>query len=329
MLPWLWLAAFVFSLVAYVVLDGFDLGVGILSGFTRRRALRDEMLSSIAPVWDGNGTWLVIAGTILFGAFPPVYSIMLPALYAPLAGMLTGLIMRGVAIEFSHRAHHSRWVWELMLFAGSLLAAFMQGVSVGTYAQGIPVTDLRYVGNGFEWCSPFPLWCGAGLCFGYAALGAGWLVHKGERDLLAFGRAASSVLAPLIIPVAASVFALTLVMHGGVRARWFTHPVLFIVPALSVFALIAAFATARRGDGPRPCIFTATGFLLLLVTLAACYLPYIIPFEVTIADAAAPPTSQTFMFWGAGLFVLPLIAFYTCVVYSVFRGKTSHDQGYH
>ena len=329
MLEWLWLAAFIFSLVAYVVLDGFDLGVGILSGFANRNGLREEMLATIAPVWDGNGTWLVIAGTILFGAFPPVYSIMLPALYAPLAAMLIGLIMRGVAIEFSHKAHRSRWVWNMMLFAGSLLAVFSQGVSVGTYAQGIPVSALRYVGNGFEWCRPFPLGCGMGLCVGYAALGAGWLMLKGERNLHAFGRAAGTFLTPLIVPVAASIFALTLVMHDSVRARWLAHPVLFVLPALAIFTLAAARGAMRRNAGGWPYLLTAASFVLLLVTLAASYLPYIIPFQVTLSDAAAPAASQKFMFWGAGLFVLPLIIFYTCVAYSVFRGKAGREHGYH
>ncbi|MBB5469756.1 cytochrome d ubiquinol oxidase subunit II [Paraburkholderia sp. CI2] len=329
MLEWLWLLAFIFALVAYVSLDGFDLGVGVLSGFAKKRALRDQMLASIAPVWDGNGTWLVIAGTTLFGAFPAVYSIMLPALYGPLAGMLTGLIMRGVAIEFSHKAERSRWVWDAMLFAGSLLAAFMQGVSVGTYAQGIPVMNLRYTGSSLEWCDAFPLWCGVALSLGYATLGAGWLVLKGDRTLQEFGRAAARRLMPLVIVAATSVVVLTLVMHGGVRARWFAHPVLFFLPVLALLAFCAAGWAARHGSPKLPYLYTAASFVLLLLALVGSYLPYIIPFQVTLSDAAAPPASQAFMFWGAGLFVLPLIVLYTCVAYSVFRGEVSKDQAYH
>ncbi|ALL70324.1 cytochrome bd-I ubiquinol oxidase subunit 2 apoprotein (plasmid) [Paraburkholderia caribensis MBA4] len=329
MLTWLWIAELAFALAAYVVLDGFDLGVGILSGFIGNMSLRDEMLATISPVWDGNGTWLVIAGTIMWGAFPPVYSIVLPALYIPLAVMLIGLIMRGVAIEFSHRAGQSRWVWDMLLFVGSLLAAFMQGVSVGTYAQGLPVSQLRYTGTGLEWCSAFPLWCGTALVLGYVVLGAGWLVLKGEGRLQQFGRTAASRLAPLAMLFAASIFVTTLVAHREVEARWLAHPALFVLPLLCLLTFFGSSQTARSGSARLPYALAAASCLLLLLTLAASLLPYVVPFDVTIFDAAAPESTQKFMFWGAGLFVLPLIVVYTYVAYWVFRGKVSREHGYH
>jgi cytochrome d ubiquinol oxidase subunit II len=326
MLNWFWVAELAFALVAYLILDGFDLGVGVLSAFAG--SARDEMVASISPVWDGNGTWLVIAGTILFGAFPFVYSILLPALYAPLSAMLAGLILRGVAIEFRHKAVRSRWVWDVMLFAGSLLAAFAQGVSVGAYAQGLPVDKLRYTGNGFEWCTAFPLWCGLGLVLGYALLGAGWLVLKGEGSLQHLGRVATSRLAPVTTLFVASILAATLCTEHTVETRWLAHPALFILPVVCVLALLYSPIAARRG-GRASYVLAGIGCVSMLLMLAASYLPYIVPFDVTLSAAAAPPASQTFMFWGAGLFVLPLIVFYTSVAYSVFRGKVSKDQTYH
>ncbi|CAB3779473.1 Cytochrome bd-I ubiquinol oxidase subunit 2 [Paraburkholderia ultramafica] len=326
MLNWFWVAELAFALIAYLMLDGFDLGVGMLTAFAG--GARDEMVASISPVWDGNGTWLVIAGTILFGAFPAVYSILLPALYVPLSVMLAGLIVRGVAIEFRHKAVRSQWVWNVLLFVGSLLAAFMQGVSIGAYAQGLPVDNLRYTGNGFEWCSAFPLWCGLGLVLGYTLLGAGWLVLKGQGAVQRIGRLAMSRLAPLTALFVASILATTLLTEHTVETRWFAHPALFVLPIACLLALLYAPVAARRG-GQSSYVFVGVGCVSMLLMLAASYLPYIVPFEVTLGAAAAPPASQTFMFWGAGLFVLPLIVLYTCVAYSVFRGKVSKNQAYH
>ncbi|MGF6552307.1 cytochrome d ubiquinol oxidase subunit II [Paraburkholderia youngii] len=329
MLDWFWLSELAFALAAYIVLDGFDLGVGILSGFAASTARRDQMVASISPVWDGNGTWLVIAGTILFGAFPSIYSIALPALYAPLSAMLAGLIMRGVAIEFRHKAHGSRWVWNVLLFAGSLLAAFAQGVALGAYAQGVPVENMHYTGNGFEWASAFPLWCGLGAVLSYGLLGAGWLVLKGEHDLRQFGCSALNRLTPMTVLVLAAMFAVTLFDHRMIEARWQLHPALFVLPLLSLATLVGLPLAARRGEGRTPFVLAALSCALLLVTLAASYLPYVVPFDLTIQQAAAPTSSQTFMFWGAGLFVLPLIVAYTYVAYTVFRGRVSSDHAYH
>lgn len=326
MLNWFWVAELAFALIAYMILDGFDLGVGVLTGFAC--SARDQMVASISPVWDGNGTWLVIAGTIMFGAFPSVYSILLPALYAPLSAMLFGLIVRGVAIEFRHKAHRSRWVWNVLLFAGSLLAAFAQGVAVGAYARGLPVDNLRYVGNGFEWLAPFPLWCGLGLVLGYTLLGASWLVLKGEGALQRTGRIAMRRVAPMAMLFVASILVATLSTENAVKARWFGHPALFMLPLVCLSTFFYAPIAARRG-GRAAYVFVCVGCVSMLLMLAVSYLPFIVPFDVTLSAAAAPAASQTFMFWGAGLFVLPLIVLYTWVAYSVFRGKVSQDQAYH
>jgi len=323
-----WLGVLALALAVYLVLGGYDLGVGILSGFARRSGVRDEMSASISPLWDGNGTWLVVAGTVLFGAYPAAYSILLSALYVPLAAMLAGLVLRGVAIEFRPKAQRTRWVWEVMFFAGSVLAAFMQGVAVGSYAQGLPVADLRYVGNGFEWLAPFPLGCGVALVLGYALQGAGWLTLKGESALQAFARRAVRRLALPVLAAAVLVFLATLWMHPQIEERLVAYPELLIVPALAVLALAIAFITA--GDPwQQPFAYIVTASVLLLLTLAVSYLPYLVPFSVKLSDAASPPSSQQFMFWGAGLFVLPLVVLYTWSVYLIFRGKVSREDAYH
>lgn len=328
MLTWFWLAEFAFSMAMYVVLDGFDLGVGVLGGMVGG-SLRDEMVSSISPVWDGNGTWLVVAASILFGAFPVVYSVLLPALYAPLAAMLVGLIGRGVALEFRHAASGTRWIWNVVLCLGSLLAAFMQGVAAGAYAQGLPVVDMKYAGNGLEWLSPFPLWCGLGLVLGYMVLGAAWLVLKGEGKLQQFARSMVGRILPLTLLVAASILVVTLMTHAQVGERWHAHPSLYVLPVLALLAFLGSLFTAKAGATSAPFTLAATGFVLMLLTLAVSYLPYIVPFSLTLSEASAPVSSQEFLFWGAGLFVLPLIVAYTYVAYTVFRGKTRHEHAYH
>ena len=331
MLAYFWLAVLALSLGLYMVLSGYDIGVGMLSGLASRAGgMRGNMVASISPLGDGNGTWLVIAGTVLFGAFPAAYSILLSALYLPLAGMLAGLVIRGVAIEFRHKAASSRWVWDATLCAGSLLAAVMQGVAIGTYAAGLPVTDLRYAGNGFEWLAPFPLACGAVLALGYALLGAGWLTLKGRDELQAFGTVAVRRLAPVVMLGAAGVFAATLRTHVQVGERWAQHPVLMVLPVLGLASLAHAWRlAARRPAAGHPFAFIAAGSVFMLLTLAGSNLPELIPFGVTLQAAAAPAASLQFMFWGAGLFVLPMVVAYTWVVYAVFSGKSSDEDTYH
>ena len=178
-----WVAILAISILLYVLLDGFDLGVGILFGLTREEAARRPMISAVAPVWDGNETWLVVAGVVLWGAFPPVYSVLSSAFYLPLLLMLAGLILRGVAFEYRSRTERMRWIWDAAFSGGSLVAAFMQGVTVGAQVEGLPMAGTRYTGGELGWLSPFALLCAVGLCIGYALLGACWLVRKCEGDV--------------------------------------------------------------------------------------------------------------------------------------------------
>jgi cytochrome d ubiquinol oxidase subunit II len=318
-----WVAVLAISALLYVLLDGFDLGVGMLFGLARGEARRAGMMSAIAPIWDGNETWLVVVGVILWGAFPVVYATLLSAFYLPLLLMLAGLILRGVAFEFRHQAERSRWIWDASFAGGSLVAAFMQGLTVGALVQGLPFADGQYVGGEFGWFSPFAILCGIGLCVGYALLGACWLVHKCEHDIrdnayrlipyLSFG-----LLAFLIV-----VFVYALSEQFRVMDRWLERPYLLVFPAIGVIAALLAVRSLRRGRDHLPFVMVMLIFASAFGTLAASFWPYMIPFSITIADAAAPHSSLAFMFWGAGLFVFPLMLAYTAISLIVFRGKVA------
>jgi cytochrome d ubiquinol oxidase subunit II len=316
-----WVAVLAISVLLYVLLDGFDLGVGILFGTTGDKERRSAMLSAISPVWDGNETWLVVTGVVLWGAFPPVYATLLSAFYLPLLLMLAGLILRGVAFEFRARAQGSRWVWDIAFAGGSLVATFIQGLTVGALVAGLPVANGHYTGGDFGWLSPFALLCGVGLCLGYALLGAAWLVRKCEGDTQEYGyrlipRLAAGLLVFLIV-----VFVYALADQLRVMERWLERPYLLVFPALGGFAaFVLARSVQRRWDGT-PFYMVALIFAAAFGTLAISFWPYMIPFSMTIDEAAAPHSSLAFMFWGAGLFVFPLMLIYAAVNYTVFRGK--------
>jgi cytochrome d ubiquinol oxidase subunit II len=313
-----WVAVLAVSVLLYVLLDGFDLGVGMLFGMAGDEARRSAMLSAVSPVWDGNETWLVVTGVVLWGAFPPVYAIVLSAFYLPLLLMLAGLILRGVAFEFRARAEGSRWVWDIAFAGGSLVAAFIQGMTVGALVEGLPVANRQYSGSDFSWLSPFALLCGVGLCLGYALLGACWLVKKTEGETRddayrLIPRLAIGLLAFLLV-----VFVYALVAHLQVMDRWLERPYLLIFPIVGVAGL--AHSVIRRRDGV-PFYMAALTFAAAFGTLAISFWPYMIPFSITIDAAAAPHASLAFMFWGEGLFVFPLMLVYAAVNYRVFRGK--------
>ena len=324
-----WVAVLAISLLLYVLLDGFDLGVGMLFGMTNDDKRRVEMLSAVSPVWDGNETWLIVTGVVLWGAFPPVYATLLSAFYLPLLVMLAGLILRGVAFEFRARAQTSRWVWNIAFAGGSFVATFIQGMTVGALVEGLPVANGHYTGGEFGWLSPFALLCGVGLWLGYALLGACWLVRKCEGD----ARDAAYRLIPylsiglLIFLIA--VFGYALAENLRVIGRWLERPLLFVFPAIgAVAALVAAASVRRRRDGV-PFYMVALIFAAAFGTLAISFWPYMIPFSITIDDAAAPHSSLAFMFWGEGLFVFPLMLLYTVINYSVFRGKVRPTAGHY
>ena len=316
-----WVTVLASSILLYVLLDGFDLGVGILYGFTRHEARRRDMMSAVAPVWDGNETWLIVSGVILWGAFPIVYATLFSAFYIPLVLMLAGLILRGVAFEFRNKALHLRWVWDIAFTGGSLLAAFMQGSMVGALVAGLPLEHGSYAGGALGWLTPFSAMCGAGLCVGYALLGACWLVRKfeGEGQMTAYRSIPLLALGALIILAGVFIFALR--EHLQVLGRWLERPYLFLFPAFGIAAGIAMIASVRRRRDLAPLCLVAATFAAAFCTFLISFWPYMIPFSVTIDAAAAPHASLAFMFWGEGLFVLPLMLVYTVISCRVFHGK--------
>jgi cytochrome d ubiquinol oxidase subunit II len=316
-----WVCVLAVSILFYVLLDGFDLGVGILFGFTLNEQRRREMLAAVAPLWDGNETWLIVAGVVLWGAFPIVYATLFSAFYLPLLVMLAGLILRGVAFEFRNKTERLRWVWDLSFAGGSLVAAFIQGLMVGALVEGLPISDGQYAGGEFGWLSPFSLLCGVGLCLGYTLLGACWLIKKCEGDVRDAAYSLIPYLAIGLLVFLIVVFAYALVEDLRVISRWLERPYLFVFPAIGIVAAIVLAASVRQRRDGLPYYMIVLIFAAAFGTLAISFWPYMIPFTITIEDAAAPHSSLTFMFWGEGLFVFPLLLIYTAVSYSVFRGK--------
>ena len=316
-----WVAVLAISVLLYVVLDGFDLGVGMLSGMPGGEARRGAMLSAVSPVWDGNETWLVVTGVVLWGAFPPVYATLLSAFYLPLLVMLAGLILRGVAFEFRARAERSRWVWDIAFAGGSFVATFVQGMTVGALVEGLPVADGPYAGGDFGWLSPFAVLCGIGLCLGYALLGACWLVKKCEGDLRDEAYRLIPYLAISLLAFLFAVFVYALTAHLQVMGRWLERPYLLVFPVVGAVTIAGlAYSVRHRRDGV-PFTMVALTFAAAFGTLAISFWPYMVPFSITIDEAAAPHSSLAFMFWGEGLFVFPLMLIYAAVNYAVFRGK--------
>ena len=316
-----WVSLLAISILLYVLLDGFDLGIGILFGLTRDQARRHAMWGAVAPIWDGNETWLVVTAVILWGAFPAVYALLLSAFYLPLVLMLCGLILRGVAFEFRCKAERIRWIWDFGFFAGSLVATFIQGMTVGALVEGLPVTNGQYSGGEFGWFSPFAVLCGIGLCFGYTLLGACWLIKKCEGDVKAAAYRQVPYLAIGLLVFLVAVFSFALAENLQIMHRWVERPYLFIFPAIAALAAIVLAVSVERHRDGLPFYMVALIFLSAFGTLAISFWPYMIPYVMTVEEAAAPHSSLAFMFWGEGLFVYPLMLIYTVVSYRVFRGK--------
>jgi cytochrome d ubiquinol oxidase subunit II len=321
-----WVAILAVSILLYVLLDGFDLGIGILFGLTGNEEKRRAMLSAVAPIWDGNETWLVVAGVVLWGAFPVVYATLFSAFYLPLLLMLAGLILRGVAFEYRYKTQRLRWIWDAGFAGGSLVAAFIQGMTVGALVEGLPIADGQYIGGEFGWFSPFAVLCGVGLCLGYSLLGACWLVKKCEAEIRDAAYRLIPGLAVGLLIFLVVVFVYALAENLQVMHRWLERPYLFIFPAIGIIAaLVAAGSVRRRRDG-LPFYMVALIFVAAFGTLAISFWPYMIPFSITIAEGAAPHSSLAFMFWGEGLFVFPLMLLYTVISYTVFRGKVRSSE---
>ena len=316
-----WVAVLAVSILLYVLLDGFDLGVGILFGLTRSEERRHAMLSAVAPIWDGNETWLIVAAVVLWGAFPVVYATLFSAFYLPLLLMLAGLILRGVAFEYRYKTERMRWIWDAGFVGGSLVATFIQGMTVGALVEELPISNGQYVGGEFGWFSPFAVLCGIGLCLGYALLGACWLVRKCEGDVREEAYRLIPYLSIALLAFLVVVFAYALAEKLQVTQRWLERPYLFVFPAIGVIAALLAAESVRSRRDEVPFYMVALIFATAFGTLAISFWPYMIPFSITIEEAAAPHSSLAFMFWGEGLFVFPLMLLYTVISYSVFRGK--------
>jgi cytochrome bd ubiquinol oxidase subunit II len=311
------------SILLYVILDGFDLGVGVLFGTTRDEGHRVRMMDTIAPFWDGNETWLVVIGAGLFAAFPDVYAVFLSAFYFPVLLLLFGLIFRGIAFEFRFRSERMRGVWDWGFFLGSTMVAFVQGAALGAMMRGIPVSGGQYAGGPFVWLHPFPILTGLGLVLGYALLGAGWLVLKSEGELRdwAYRRIRWLVLSVFVVLFLA--FSVTFDYSVLARSNLYARPWGLVFPAIGALALIGVLVGAGRNRDELPFAMTVLFFLAAFLSLGVMFWPYMIPYSITVASAAAPDASLGFLFYG-GIVVLPVIAIYTIGVYWVFRGKVRH-----
>lgn len=329
----IWFVIIVFATLMYIVMDGFDLGIGILFPTTRDADDRDVMVNSVAPVWDGNETWLVLGGAALFGAFPLAYAVIIDALTIPLTLMLIGLIFRGVAFEFRFKATPAhRPFWDKAFIGGSILATFSQGVVVGAVINGFEVTNRAYSGGPFDWFTLFNLFCGVGLTVAYALLGATWLVMKSENPLQARMRQVSKQLLVVLLLVIAAISLWTPLAHPAIAERWFSLPNLFfLLPVPVLVVVLSGCAWKKLNDTEShnaPFVLTLGLIFLGFSGLGISIWPYIIPPSITLWQAAAPPQSQGFMLVGA-LLIIPIILVYTFWSYYVFRGKVQHGEGYH
>ena len=325
-----WAGVIAFAVAAYVVMDGFDLGIGILFPRFRVGKERDTAMNAIAPVWDGNETWLVLGGGGLMAAFPLAYAVVLPALYAPLIAMLLGLVFRGVAFEFRWRDPAHRAFWDFAFCGGSLVATFAQGVTLGALLQGITVKGRGYGGGWWEWLSPFSLLTGASLVMGYALLGAAWLIWKTEGPLRDDARRFARVLLPLMLAAIALVSLATPFLEARYFQRWFAWPGLLVSVPMPLLVGLTGFLLFRALKGTRdwlPFALTLALFALCMAGLGISIWPDVVPGRLTIWDAAAPDRSLGFMLIGAGVMV-PVILTYTAWAYWVFRGKVD-EAGYH
>jgi cytochrome d ubiquinol oxidase subunit II len=332
-LPLIWALLIAVAVFAYVALDGFDLGVGILFPFVSDRAERDVMVNSVAPVWDGNETWLVLGGGGLFAVFPLAYGLLLSALYMPLTLMLLALIFRGVAFEMRFRARHEpeRRRWDRFFMGGSYGAAFCQGVCLGAFVQGIHVTGRIYGGGWWDWATPFSLMTGLALVAGYGLLGAGWLIWKTEGALQDRCRHLAGRIAWITLAFIGAVSLAMLFLSAPFRERWLTWPRAAgaaLVPLVLLALAWLFFAALRQRREIAPFLYALGVFLLAYIGLGVSLWPMMVPPEVTIFAAAAPPASQAFLLWGAAV-LIPIILVYTAYVYWLFRGKVQHGVGYH
>ena len=329
-LPVIWAGLIGTAVALYVILDGFDLGIGILFPFAKSERERDQMMRTIAPFWDGNETWLVLGGGGLWVAFPRAYAVIMPALYLPVIVMLLALVFRGIAFEF-RTVSHSKTRWSFAFNAGSTLAAFAQGIILGGLIQGIPVKDGAYAGGPFHWATPFALLCGLALIAGYALLGATFLTMKTEGPVAVRARAQAKVLLGVVLAFMAAVSLWTPLSQARIAQRWFSLPnfyFLWPVPAVTALVAFMLWRWLENGREVPPFLAAVTLFLLGYLGLVISSFPYLVPPSLTVWDTAAAPSSQIFMLLGT-LVLLPIILGYIVFVYWLFRGKVREGDSYH
>jgi cytochrome d ubiquinol oxidase subunit II len=330
-LPVIWAAIIGLAVAMYVILDGFDLGIGILFPFAETDRERDQMMNSVAPFWDGNETWLVLGGAGMMVAFPLAYSIILPALYLPVIIMLLALVFRGVAFEFRWIGVTSKPHWTFAFAAGSALAAFCQGLILGGMIEGIKVENRAFAGSAFDWATPFGVLCGLGLVAGYGLLGATWLVMKTEGRVAEHARTEAKLLLLTVLAFMAIVSLWTPLAFERIAVRWFSLPnILFFwwVPAATALVAFALWRWLETGREVLPFLATIALFLLGYLGLLISNFPYLVPPSLTIWQTAAAPSTQVFMLMGT-LVLLPIILGYMIFVYWIFGGKLREGEGYH
>ena len=333
LLPLIWAFLIAASVFLYVVLDGFDLGIGILFPAVRGKAERDLMVNTVAPVWDGNQTWLVFGGVGLFAAFPLAYATVLPALYMPLILMLLALIFRGVAFEMRFRvdSERSQRAWNYAFSGGSYLAAFCQGITLGALVQGIRVVDRAYAGGWWDWLTPFSLLTGLALVVGYGLLGACWLIWRTAGELQDRFRPLARLLGFALTGFIGAISLSMLFLSEEFREHWLTFPNIVLaapVPALVILLAFALHRSLERRRDVAPFLCAIGLFLLSYLGLAISLWPMIVPPDISIWEAAAPPSTQLFLLIGAAV-LIPVILAYTGHAYWVFRGKVTAESGYH
>ncbi len=327
----LWTVILGLGVFFYVLLDGFDLGVGVLYGFAPDLESRNLVMNSIAPIWDGNETWLVLGGVALLAAFPLAFAIILPAVYFPLLIMLLALVFRGVAFEFRSRGVPHRTFWDHAFCYGSALAAFAQGIVLGAFIQGFQTTGRQFSGGSFDCFSLFSVFTGIGLLFGYTLLGAGWLVLKTQGELQTRARRQGRWCLVGVLIAIAVVSLWTPLHEPEIARRWFSWPglaVLSPIPIATVVIAVWEWRSLNNQSELAPFIGAVGLFLLSYIGIAVSLWPMIVPYTFTLWDAASAPSTQVFLLLGT-LFLLPVILMYTAWSYWVFRGKVRADIGYH
>jgi cytochrome bd ubiquinol oxidase subunit II len=316
----------------YVLLDGFDLGIGIIFPFAPSEKCRDRMMNSIAPFWDGNETWLVMGGGGLFAAFPLAYAILMPAFYIPIIGMLLGLIMRGVAFEFRFKASEKdKKLWDYVFHFGSLAAAFFQGTILGAFVQGVQIDGRNFSGLPFDWASSFSMMTGVALIFGYALLGSTWLIMKTEDITQIWSRKVASYVFGFVAIFMILVSLIMPLLNEPIKDFWFSAPniyYLFPFPLITAILFITLWCDLKNGKREyRPFLISIGLFLMGYIGMAISLYPWIIPFKYNIWEAAASPEGLSLLLVGI-LPLLPIILGYTGYCYYIFRGKTSHEHSY-